>query len=96
MSIMVLGTVALDSVKTPYGERKYMLGGSAVHFSMSARLFAKVNLVAIIGEDFPAKHIKFLKAKDLVLTSLIKGKEKTFKWEGEYKGDLNAAITLNT
>ena len=96
MSILVLGTVALDTVKTPFGERKHMLGGSAVHFSMSARLFANVNLVAIIGEDFPLKHINFLNKQGLVLTSLIRTEGKTFKWAGEYSGDLNAALTLNT
>jgi len=73
-----------------------MLGGSAVHFSMAARLFTKVNLVAIIGADFPQKHIDFLRSKGIVLTSLIKEKGRTFKWEGEYKGDLNTALTLNT
>ena len=96
MSIIVLGTVALDTVKTPYGRRKYMLGGSAVHFAMAARLFTKVNLVAIVGSDFPSKYIDFLKKKGIILTSLIKSKGKTFKWEGEYKGDLNTAFTLNT
>jgi sugar/nucleoside kinase (ribokinase family) len=96
MSILVLGTVALDSVKTPFGERKFMLGGSAVHFSMSARLFTQVNLVAIIGEDFPLKHINFLRKQGINLTSLIRTEGKTFKWDGEYRGDLNAALTLNT
>lgn len=96
MSIVVLGTVALDTVKAPSGKRKHMLGGSAVHFAMAARLFTDVNLVAIIGEDFPGKHIDFLRRKRIVLTSLIKGKGNTFKWEGEYKGDLNAALTINT
>ena len=56
MSLLVLGTVALDTVKTPHGERKKMLGGSATHFSMSARLFTDVHLVAVVGEDFPVKH----------------------------------------
>jgi sugar/nucleoside kinase (ribokinase family) len=96
MSIIVLGTVALDTVKTPFGFRRHMLGGSAVHFAMSARLFTKVNLVAIVGRDFPQKYIDFLRKKDIVLTSLIKDKGKTFRWEGEYKGDLNSALTLNT
>lgn len=96
MSIVVLGTVALDTVKTPFGLRRHMLGGSAVHFAMSARLFTKVSLVAVIGEDFPQKYIHFLHKKGLVLTSLIQGEGKTFKWEGEYKGDLNSALTLNT
>ena len=96
MSIVVLGTVALDSVKTPFGERKELLGGSAAHFSMAARLFTKVNLVAIVGNDFPQEHIAFLRSKGLNLTSLIIDKGKTFRWEGEYKGDLNTALTLNT
>ncbi|MDD5356076.1 MAG: sugar kinase, partial [Candidatus Omnitrophica bacterium] len=96
MSIIVLGTVALDTVKTPSGSRKEMLGGSASHFSMSARLFTNVNLVAIIGEDFPKQHIDFLRRKGVILTSLIKEKGRTFRWEGEYKGDLNTALTLDT
>jgi sugar/nucleoside kinase (ribokinase family) len=97
MSIIVLGTVALDSVKTPYGSRKQMLGGSAVHFSMSCRLFTKVNLVAIVGKDFPAKHIKFLNQKGLNLSSLIQSQGKTFRWSGEYRQqDLNSALTLST
>ena len=96
MSIIVLGTVALDSVKTPFGKREALLGGSAAHFSMAARLFTKVNLVAIVGSDFPSKHIGFLRRKGLNLSSLIVDKGKTFRWEGEYKGDLNSALTLNT
>lgn len=96
MSIIVLGTVALDTVKTPFGLKKHMLGGSAVHFAMAARLFTKVNLVAIVGKDFPEKHIDFLRQKGIILTSLIQDKGKTFRWEGEYQGDLNTALTLNT
>ncbi len=97
MSILVLGTVALDNVRTPHGARKKMLGGSAAHFSMAARLFTKVNLVAIVGRDFPQKNIDFLEAKGINLGALIRESSgKTFQWTGEYKGDLNTAITLNT
>jgi sugar/nucleoside kinase (ribokinase family) len=96
MSILVLGTVALDTVKTPHGLRRHMLGGSAAHFAMSARLFTKVNLVAIIGEDFPKKYLNLLHQKGIILTSLTKSKGKTFKWEGQYQGNLNTALTLNT
>jgi len=96
MSIIVLGTVAMDTVKTPYGRRRHMLGGSALHFAMSARLFTKVNLVAIVGEDFPSRHFNFLRKKGINLTSLMIGKGKTFKWKGEYRGDLNSALTLTT
>ncbi|MFH1458403.1 MAG: PfkB family carbohydrate kinase [Candidatus Omnitrophota bacterium] len=96
MSIVVLGTVALDTVKTPFGERKQMLGGSAVHFAMAARLFCNVNLVAVVGRDFPRKYIDFLKQKGTVLTSLILSEGKTFQWKGEYRSDLNTALTLST
>jgi len=73
-----------------------MLGGSAVHFAMAARLFCNVNLVAIVGRDFPNKYIDFLKRKRIILTSLIYGEDKTFKWRGRYTQDLNTALTLNT
>jgi sugar/nucleoside kinase (ribokinase family) len=96
MSIIVLGTVALDTVKTPFGRRTQMLGGSAVHFAMAARIFTKVNLAAVVGSDFPEKYITFLQKKGVVLTSLIKTAGRTFKWTGEYRGDLNTAITLKT
>jgi sugar/nucleoside kinase (ribokinase family) len=96
MSLVVLGTVALDTVKTPRGSRRDMLGGSAAHFAMAARFFAPVNLVAVVGEDFPAGHIKFMRKKGIVLTSLKKERGQTFRWEGEYKGDMNTALTLNT
>jgi sugar/nucleoside kinase (ribokinase family) len=96
MSIIVLGTVALDTVRTPFGFKRHMLGGSAVHFAMAARLFTRVNLVAIVGRDFPQRYIDFLEKKGVVLTSLIRTEGKTFKWKGEYKGDLNTALTLST
>lgn len=96
MSIIVLGTVALDSVKTPSGKHPELLGGSAAHFSMAARLFTKVDLTAVVGSDFPKKYINFLRDKGINLTSLIVDQGKTFRWEGEYKGDLNTALTLNT
>jgi len=96
MSILVLGTTALDTVTTPSGKREAMLGGSAVHFSMAARFFTQVNLVAIVGRDFPNKHIHFLLKKGINLTSLIVEEGRTFRWEGEYCGDLNTALTKRT
>jgi sugar/nucleoside kinase (ribokinase family) len=97
MSLLVIGTVALDNIKTPSGVKKDLLGGSAAHFSMSARLFTDVHLVAIVGEDFPQRHIRLLKQKGINLSSLTEGKGKSFRWEGEYKkGDLNTALTLAT
>ncbi len=97
MSLVVLGTVALDHVKTPSGTKKDMLGGSAAHFAMAARLFTQVHLVAVVGRDFPQRHLDFLKRKGIDLTSLKIGKGKTFRWSGEYKKtDLNTALTLTT
>ena len=97
MSLAVLGTVALDHVKTPSGVKKDMLGGSAAHFAMSARLFTDVHLVAVVGRDFPYKHLEFLKRKGIDLSSLTISSGKTFRWRGEYKkGDLNTALTLAT
>lgn len=96
MSLLVLGTVALDTVKTPFGERHEMLGGSAVHFSMSASSFTKIDLVAIVGRDFPRKYIEFLSKKNIILTSFVIEPGRTFRWKGEYTGDLNLALTLGT
>jgi sugar/nucleoside kinase (ribokinase family) len=96
MSVLVLGTVGLDTIKTPSGLRKDILGGSASHFSMSARLFTDVHLSAVIGEDFPQSHIDFFKKKGIATSSLYKDKGPTFRWEGEYKGSMNCAVTLNT
>lgn len=97
MSLVVLGTVALDHVKTPSGVKKDMLGGSAVHFAMSARLFTDVHLVAVVGRDFPSRHLDFLKRKGIDCSSLKITSGRTFRWSGEYKKeDLNTAVTLAT
>lgn len=97
MSLIVMGTVALDNIKTSKGTKQKLLGGSAAHFCMSARLFTETHLVGIIGEDFPKKHINFLEKNKIDVTSLIIRKGKSFQWHGEYKDhDLNSAITLAT
>jgi sugar/nucleoside kinase (ribokinase family) len=96
MKLLALGTVALDTVKTPSGKRDDILGGSATHFSLAARFFADVNLVSVIGEDFPQRHLDFLGKKGIDVSSVKRQQGKSFRWSGEYKGDLNEAITLNT
>jgi len=97
MAILVVGSVALDSVKTPFGERKEALGGSATFFSYSASFFHPVNLVGVVGEDFPEEHIGLLNGKGIDTAGLkaIPG-GKTFRWEGYYDYDLNEAHTLST
>ena len=96
MSLLVVGTVALDSVKTPFGNADNALGGSATYFSTSASYFTDVRLVAVIGEDFPKEHINFLKSKNIDVRGLEVQKGKTFHWKGEYGYDLNEARTLAT
>lgn len=95
--ILVVGSVALDTVRTPFGEIQEALGGSAVYFSLAASFFTKVKLVAVVGEDFPEEHIKFLKSQGIDLQGLKKiPGGKTFRWKGEYSYNLNEAKTLET
>lgn len=96
MSLLVVGTVALDSVTTPFGTVENALGGSATYFSTSASYFTDVRLVAVIGEDFPKEHIQFLKSRGVDTRGLQQEKGKTFHWKGEYGYDLNEAQTLAT
>ncbi|MCA9401962.1 MAG: bifunctional hydroxymethylpyrimidine kinase/phosphomethylpyrimidine kinase, partial [Candidatus Omnitrophica bacterium] len=97
MSLIALGTIALDNILTPSGLMKDLLGGSAAHFSMSARLFTNVHLAGIIGTDFPKRHISFLKKQGVNLDSVVEQEGKSFRWVGEYKdGDFNTAITIET
>lgn len=96
MSLLVVGTVALDSVKTPFGKVDNALGGSATYFSTSASYFADIRLVAVIGEDFPREHVQFLKSKNIDTRGLEVQKGETFRWKGEYGYDLNEANTLAT
>ena len=65
MSLLVVGSMALDSVKTPFGEVKEVLGGSAVYFSYAASFFGPVRLVSVVGDDFPERHIASLKARKI-------------------------------
>jgi len=96
MSLLVVGSVAFDSVKTPFGEVENALGGSATFFSASASYFTKVSLVAVIGSDFPEEHLTFLKSKGVNLEGLQRAEGKTFRWKGEYGYALNEARTLDT
>jgi sugar/nucleoside kinase (ribokinase family) len=96
VSLLVVGTVALDSVKTPFGRVENALGGSATYFSAAASYFADVRLVAVIGEDFPKEHVQFLKSRSIDTRGLETQKGETFRWKGEYGYDLNEANTLAT
>ena len=96
MSIVVVGSVALDSVKTPFGERTEALGGSAVYFGYSASFFTDVKLVGVVGRDFPEKHLALLRRRKIDLAGLQVSDGDTFRWSGYYEYDLNEAKTLDT
>ena len=96
MNLLVVGSVALDSVETPYGMVDNALGGSAVYFSVSASYFTDVGVVAVIGRDFPEDHLNFLKSKRIDLRGLKREPGLTFHWKGRYFGDLNEAETIDT
>jgi sugar/nucleoside kinase (ribokinase family) len=83
-------------VKTPFGQVEEVLGGSATYFSVSASYFTDVNLVAVVGDDFPDEHRNMLKAKEVDLKGLEQVEGETFRWVGEYGYDLNEAHTLDT
>ncbi len=96
MSLLVVGSMALDSIQTPLGKIKDGLGGSATHFSTAASFFTKVKVVAVVGKDFPEKHVDFLRSRQVDLKGLARAQGKTFRWSGRYEGDLNEAQTLKT
>lgn len=96
MSLLVVGSVAFDSIKTPFGEANDVLGGSATYFSVSASYFTDVNLVAVVGDDFPDEHVEMLKSRSINVDGLERSPGKTFRWKGKYDFDLNEAHTLDT
>ena len=96
MSLLVVGSVAFDSVETPFGKAEEVLGGSATYFSTAASFFTDVKLVAVVGDDFPEEHVTFLKSREIDVKGLQKASGKTFRWKGRYDFDLNQAHTLDT
>jgi sugar/nucleoside kinase (ribokinase family) len=96
VDVIMVGTVALDSVRTPFGEVEETLGGSSVYASVAASLFSQVGLVGVIGKDFPQKHLDFLKQKGIDLAGLETADGDTFRWKGYYEYDMNQAHTLDT
>lgn len=93
--VLVVGSIALDSVKTPYGEVTDVLGGSATYFSYAASFFTRVRLVGIVGMDFPERFRDLLSARNIDTKGLRVVDGKTFRWSGCYQGDMNAAETLS-
>jgi sugar/nucleoside kinase (ribokinase family) len=96
MSILVVGSVAFDSVKTPFGERDEMLGGSATHFAIAASFFTNVSVVAVVGDDFSEKYKNVFHTRNIDITGLEQVSGKTFRWKGVYGYDLNTRETIYT
>src|SRR5689334_25293189 len=96
MSLLVVGSVALDSLETPFGRREDVLGGSATYFSTAASFFGPVRLVGVAGEDFPEEHVRFLQERGVDTAGLERAAGRTFRWKGRYEFDLNQAPTLDT
>ncbi|HHL40453.1 MAG TPA: sugar kinase [Deltaproteobacteria bacterium] len=96
MSILVVGSVAFDSVQTPFGKADDVLGGSATYFSTSASYFSEVSLVAVVGTDFPDEHVEALTRRGVNTDGLARVEGRTFRWKGRYEYDLNQAHTLDT
>ena len=95
MSLLVVGSVAFDTVETHAGRREGVLGGSATFFSTAASFFTPVRLVAVVGEDFPERHVEELEGARVDTAGLQRQPGQTFRWEGRYD-DLNEATTLDT
>ena len=94
--VLIVGSVALDGVRTPFGEVKEALGGAASYASVSASFFAPVRMVAVVGEDFPEQHVAQFAARGIDVRGLQRAAGNTFRWAGYYEYDLNQAHTLAT
>ncbi len=96
--LVIFGSIGIDDIKTPFGRQKNVLGGSAIYASICASYFASnfsIALVSAVGEDFPEKYFQTLKKKNIDISNLTKN-GKTFRWQGEYKYDMNEAQTIKT
>jgi len=95
MSLLVVGSIAFDSVETPTDCRDHVIGGSATYFSYAASYFTKVNLVGVVGEDWPDEHTQLLESRNINTEGLeVKPGEKTFSWKGKYLPNMNDRETL--
>ena len=96
MSILVVGSVALDTVETPFARAEEILGGAASYFTTAASLYSQVNLVAVVGSDFPREHLEFWRKRPVNLSGLQIVEGRTFRWTARYHMDMNARDTLDT
>jgi sugar/nucleoside kinase (ribokinase family) len=96
MSLLVVGSVAIDNIQTPQARRDGLLGGSATHFSYSASFFADVKLVSVVGGDWPAEHTEFLRRRGIDVSGIqVVTSGKSFRWTGRYEPNMNDRETLD-
>ncbi len=96
MGVLVVGSVAFDSIATPFGEVSDVLGGSAVYFSCAASYFTPVKIVAVVGVDFPGDALEFLEQRGVDVSGVERANGKTFRWSGAYGAEMGDATTLST
>jgi sugar/nucleoside kinase (ribokinase family) len=96
MSLLAVGSIAFDSIRTPHGEAEEILGGSATFFSVAASWFTPVRVVAVVGEDFRDEHFQVFRDRSIDMRGVERVPGRTFRWKGEYLGDMNQAHTLDT
>ena len=96
MPLLVVGSVAIDNVETPKARRDGLLGGSATHFSYAASFFTDVQLISVVGEDWPPEHTALLAGRGIDTSGLQVAKGKTFRWTGRYEPNMNDRVTLET
>lgn len=96
MALLVVGSVAFDSIQTPCGREDNILGGAATYFSVTASWFTQVSVVAVVGDDFGEDQLKVFRSRTIDTQGLERSPGKTFRWRGEYVGDMNEARTLET
>src|SRR5215831_14461197 len=96
MSVLIVGSTALDSIKTPQAENPRLLGGSASHAAVAASFFAPVKLIGVVGEDFPKRYLDLYRRRQIDLAGLQIVPGKTFHWSGEYEINMNNRRTLLT
>ncbi|HCB97768.1 MAG TPA: sugar kinase, partial [Verrucomicrobiales bacterium] len=96
MSLLIVGTTALDSIKTPHQENPRLLGGSASHAAIAASFFAPAQLMGVVGDDFPSEYTALYEKHGIDLSGLERSNGNTFHWEGEYEVNMNNRRTLET
>src|SRR3989304_3239405 len=96
MSILAVGSIAFDTIKTPFGEAGDIVGGSLTYFAVAASYFTDVNLVAVVGEDFNEEQMRVFAGRRIDMQGVERASGKTFRWGGEYSYNLNSRETLFT